>query len=228
MPILSRHETVIVDFSKVCAWVCLATANPGLTQSFFGHEDPGLFQRLIPELPGILNLAIAGWHRLQKRGYFQQPKSSENVAEQFEDISSPVKQFVRERCALGDDYHITRDALFDAWCVWCKSEGREHPGTKATFGKDLSAAFPELNPKRVGSRGEQVHGYAGIKLREVSPYDLDGLLQCIEAFQSKMGIPRGVFIWGVDFNEHPRPIMGLPAWAKEPPPWVKQRDDDAP
>jgi hypothetical protein len=26
---LSRHETVIVDFSKVCAWVCLATANPG-------------------------------------------------------------------------------------------------------------------------------------------------------------------------------------------------------
>ena len=29
MPILSRHETGIVDFSKVCAWVCLATANPG-------------------------------------------------------------------------------------------------------------------------------------------------------------------------------------------------------
>jgi DNA invertase Pin-like site-specific DNA recombinase len=30
MPILSRHETGIVDFSKVCAWVCLATANPGV------------------------------------------------------------------------------------------------------------------------------------------------------------------------------------------------------
>src|SRR6201992_619791 len=30
MPILPRHETNIVDFSKACLCVCLATANPGL------------------------------------------------------------------------------------------------------------------------------------------------------------------------------------------------------
>ena len=153
-------------------------------------------------MPRILNLAISGWHRLKKRGYFQQPKSSEDVVEQFEDISSPVKQFVRERCALGADYHVTRNALFDAWCAWCKAEGRDHPGTKATFGKDLSAAFPELKPKRVGSRGEQVHSYAGIKLVTVS------------------GIPKGVFIFGVDFNENPTPIRGAPVMSA----WVKQRD----
>jgi hypothetical protein len=126
------------------------------------------FERLLPELPGILNLAIKGWHRLQQRGYFQQPASSDDVAEQFEDISSPIKQFIRERCDLGDDYHVTRDALFSAWCTWCKAEGRDHPGTNATLGKDLSAAFPELQPKRVGNRGEQVHGYSGIKADDTS------------------------------------------------------------
>jgi phage/plasmid-associated DNA primase len=41
-----------------------------LTESFFGREDPGLFQRLLPEMPGILNLAIDGWHRLRQRGLF--------------------------------------------------------------------------------------------------------------------------------------------------------------
>src|ERR1700752_516314 len=29
MPILPRHETNIVDFSRACLCVCLATANPG-------------------------------------------------------------------------------------------------------------------------------------------------------------------------------------------------------
>jgi putative DNA primase/helicase len=189
-----------------------------LKQSFFGREDQGLFERLEPELPGILNLAIEGWHRLRGRGYFQQPASSDDVAEQFEDISSPIKQFVRERCELGAGHHVTRDALFDAWCNWCKTEGRDQPGIKAKFESDLSAAFSELQRKRTGSRGEQVYVYSGIKLIAFSPYDFAGLLQCIKAFQSQMAIAPGVFIWGIDFNQHPSPVIGLPAGAKPPPP----------
>ena len=34
-----------------------------LTRSFFGEEDTGLFERLIPELPGILNWALEGRDR---------------------------------------------------------------------------------------------------------------------------------------------------------------------
>ncbi len=41
-----------------------------LTQSFFGNEDHGLTDRLISELPGILNWAIEGWRRLRERGRF--------------------------------------------------------------------------------------------------------------------------------------------------------------
>ena len=38
--------------------------------SFFGREDPGLTDRLMGELPGILNWAIEGYERLQARGHF--------------------------------------------------------------------------------------------------------------------------------------------------------------
>jgi putative DNA primase/helicase len=39
-----------------------------MTESFYGKEDTGLTQRLLAELPGILNWAIEGWHRLRERG----------------------------------------------------------------------------------------------------------------------------------------------------------------
>jgi putative DNA primase/helicase len=174
-----------------------------LTKSFFGNEDPELFDRLLPEMPGILNLAIAGWRRLKQRGYFQQPASSDDVAEQFEDISSPVKQFVRERCILDPDHTVTRDAIFDAWYNWCKTEGREHQGTKATFGRDLSAAFPEIGEKRFGNgrpgSQERTRVYAGIKLRsqESWGYDERGFWLCVN------GIKRRPLTWSIDLNDAP-------------------------
>jgi putative DNA primase/helicase len=35
-----------------------------LTRSFYSKEDHGLEDRLLRELPGTLNWAIAGWQRL--------------------------------------------------------------------------------------------------------------------------------------------------------------------
>jgi putative DNA primase/helicase len=37
-----------------------------LRQSFLGHEDKGLTAKLLTEMPGILNWAITGWHRLNR------------------------------------------------------------------------------------------------------------------------------------------------------------------
>ncbi len=35
-----------------------------LSRSWLGREDPGLLEKLVPEVPGILLWAIAGWQRL--------------------------------------------------------------------------------------------------------------------------------------------------------------------
>ena len=42
-----------------------------LKNSFYGREDPRLFDRLEPELSGILTWALDGWDRLDSRGYFR-------------------------------------------------------------------------------------------------------------------------------------------------------------
>ena len=90
-----------------------------LTESFYGREDPGLTERLLGEIPAILNWAIEGWHRLGKRRHFVQPKSALDAVRDLEDLGSPVGAFVRERCEVGPVFQVEVGALFAAWKNWC-------------------------------------------------------------------------------------------------------------
>lgn len=111
-----------------------------LTHSFFGREDRGLTVRLRPELPSILNWAIAGWRRLIERGYFVMPASSGEAVQEFEDLGSPILHSRALR--LAPARVVETSTLFESWCEWSKQQGRDHPGTAQTFGRDLRAAFP--------------------------------------------------------------------------------------
>ena len=62
----------------------------GHTQSFFGREDPGLMDKLLRELPGILLWAVQGWQRLRERGRFVQPASGRQFVSDLEDLGSPI------------------------------------------------------------------------------------------------------------------------------------------
>jgi P4 family phage/plasmid primase-like protien len=138
-----------------------------LTRSFYGSEDLGLFDRLIPELPGIFLWAHKGWLRLRERGYFVQPQSGGDLIENLEELSSPVLAFVRERCKTeAPALEIECKLLFDEWCEWCKATGWK-PGTPQSFAKDLRAACPLVSTKRTmvgGREGKIVRFYKGIEL----------------------------------------------------------------
>ena len=60
-----------------------------LTRSFYGQEDTGLTDRLLGELPGILNWAIAGWQRLRERGRFRQPTAADEMVDELSDLAKP-------------------------------------------------------------------------------------------------------------------------------------------
>lgn len=139
-----------------------------MTKSFFGAEDHGLTNRLLAELPGILNWAISGWRALRARGYFLQPKSSAEAVQDLADLSSPISAFVRERCVVGTGRTVSVDSIYHAWTDWCGGQGRDHPGTSATFGKNLLAAFPEVGRSRPTENGERVRGYEGISLAQIN------------------------------------------------------------
>ncbi|MGH7089362.1 MAG: hypothetical protein ACREFQ_10735, partial [Stellaceae bacterium] len=137
-----------------------------LTRSFYGREDHGLTDRLLVELPGILNWAIAGWRRLTERGYFVQPESAREAVQDLEDLASPIGAFLRERCIVEVGRRVLIGLLFNAWCDWCKDQGRDHPGTLQSFGRDLRAAVPGLTVSRPrADEGERMRAYEGIGLR---------------------------------------------------------------
>lgn len=135
-----------------------------LTKSFAGQEDPGLTARLLTELPGILNWALDGLDRLRERGYFVQPSSGADVARELVELSSPITAFLRECCVTGPGRMVTVDDLYSEWREWCQANGRDHPGTKWTFGRDLAAAVPHVTVSQRRMSGKVVRVYEGIGL----------------------------------------------------------------
>jgi putative DNA primase/helicase len=136
-----------------------------LTKSFYGREDPSLTDRLLRELPGILNWSIAGLQRLRDRGYFLQPSSAAEAVQDLEDLGSPIGAFVRDRCDVQSWLRVERHRLFQAWVDWCKVQGRDHPGTAADFGRNLRAAVPGLADTRPEIEGNRYRFYEGIGIR---------------------------------------------------------------
>jgi putative DNA primase/helicase len=111
-----------------------------LVHSFYGREDLVLTDKLLTELPGILNWSIEGLRRLRHRGHFVQPASAAEAVQELEDLSSPIGAFLREKCEIKPGRTVEADLLFQTWCSWCKTQGRDHPGTVQSFGRDLRAA----------------------------------------------------------------------------------------
>jgi putative DNA primase/helicase len=134
-----------------------------LTKSFLGREDPLLFDRLKAELPGILNWAIEGYHRLHSRGHFQQPQSSLDTIRALKEISSPVMAFVEDECQVGPNLSVSKKRLFEQWNVWRVQNGYRS-GDQQAFGRELRAAFPVIGDARP-SGGSRQRLYTGIGLR---------------------------------------------------------------
>jgi putative DNA primase/helicase len=137
-----------------------------LKRSFLDEEDIALFERFLPELPGILNWALEGRDRLYARGRFVQPTSAANLIQQFEELGSPIGAFLRDRCDIGQGYECTAQTLFAEWRSWCTESNRDRPGTIQTFGRNLRAALPWLGESFPRVCGRRVRFYEGIRLHE--------------------------------------------------------------
>ncbi len=130
-----------------------------LTESFYGREDLGLTDRLLTELPSILNWALDGWQRLQERGHFKQPKSSQGALQELEDLASPVKAFVRDCCDVGSDREILKNALYQTYKGWC-DDGGLRPKSLSIFSRDLLSAFRTIkSAKRLDAATGKRPGY---------------------------------------------------------------------
>ena len=139
-----------------------------LKNSFYGREDPRLFDRLEPELPGILAWALDGWDRLDSRGYFVSPVASTGLIHQFEELNSPVGAFLDEYCEVGPKFEEAQRDVFRTWLVWCADNGRDRPGTAQSFGRYLRSYLPRLTAIRVQKEGRRLRCWHGFRLTDQS------------------------------------------------------------
>ena len=70
--------------------------------------------------------------------------------------------FLRDRCVVGRDMHVSVDDLWAAWKAWAEDQSQHH-GTKQTFGRDLRAVVPGLHVSRPRD-GEHKRAYVGLAL----------------------------------------------------------------
>lgn len=113
-------------------------------QSFLGREDHDLGNRLILELPGILNWALDGLDRLNKQnGVFSQSANSLELRGEVDRDSSPVAAWVDDRCELEPGYEMTLEALFQGYRDWLAGEHIDLKPSAPRFSRDLQSAFRE-------------------------------------------------------------------------------------
>ncbi|MBX3412741.1 MAG: hypothetical protein KF708_08640 [Pirellulales bacterium] len=137
-----------------------------MERSFYQQEDRALSAKLFDELPGILMWAIDGWRRLSERGYFVQPDNGYDLINDLDDLASPIRAFIKERCEVHGEGRVTARDLFAAWCAWCAANGRQNCENVQTFGRKLKAALPRLSTICPRASGRRPRTYVGIHLPE--------------------------------------------------------------
>ena len=135
-----------------------------MRESFFGREDPGLTDKLLAELPGILLWAIEGWRKLKARGHFLLPEVSRSAIAELHALGSPVEAFIQDRCELSREDFTPTDEIWSAYQSWC-AENDRRSGAKNQFCQDLMTAgggAVERKKKSIDGRRRPV--LVGIKL----------------------------------------------------------------
>ena len=85
-----------------------------------GEIEPNLFDEIIAqELPGIINEALAGLDRLNKRKEFDEPADCLNSKETFFSLANPLRGFVAERLVKTVGKRVPLSKVWAELVGWC-------------------------------------------------------------------------------------------------------------
>jgi|694.fasta_scaffold86665_3 putative DNA primase/helicase len=111
--------------------------------------DPYLLEKLLHELPGILNWAIEGLIRLNLNSRFTTAENAENAKQVYKDQSNPVSQWMNTMCVPTSYPTTLQGALYTSFKNWCIDNG-ERLITSTQFTLDLKRLKVESKRKTSG------------------------------------------------------------------------------
>ncbi len=130
-------------------------------RTFEGDEqDRGLTAKLLEELPGILQWAIAGAVEWSEQG-LDPPESVRNATQEYQDESDLLRDFIAEACVENTSAVTSAGDLYKAYKSWADSSGltdRERLNSNA-FGRRLGTRF-----KRKPTASARLYRGIGLKV----------------------------------------------------------------
>jgi len=127
--------------------------------------DQKLTEKLIKELPGILNWAIEGCLRWQEMGLEPSEKVI-HATQQYQSEMNIVKQFLDENTILKEGASVAFSLLYADYCKWCE-ELNEKPMSNNMFGRKMTELG--FQKDRVGTDRQRC--YIGVSLIEKNRKD---------------------------------------------------------
>lgn len=105
------------------------------------ERNPNLFKEIWKsEMPGVLNLALAGLARLRARGAFDPSADCERALKEFVIHSNPLTSFIDSECEHDGEARTKRDPFCEMYRAWAKDQGLSHvDATDYGLGRKLKA-----------------------------------------------------------------------------------------
>lgn len=129
------------------------------------EQDPTLANKLIAELPGILNWALEGCLAWQQAGRLFTPEAVVTATASYRSDQDVLDDFLRERCVWGPGHVELFAELRKAYVTWAE-EMSDKPMSSKAFGAALSERG-YLPIRRSNARY-----YTGLRLRNVADADV--------------------------------------------------------
>ncbi|XXK35836.1 phage/plasmid primase, P4 family [Rhodobacteraceae bacterium nBUS_22] len=118
------------------------------------EQDKNLSDKLLQELPGILNWAIQGCLDWQNNG-LQTPDVVEAQVAEYRIAMDSISQFIQDECEVDKDHSCAASKFFQAYRDWCSGAGRK-PQSQTAFKRALEKITGVYQHR--SSNGLQWHG----------------------------------------------------------------------
>jgi putative DNA primase/helicase len=129
----TNHKPVITQ-SDFGIWrrICLIP----FTQNFEGREEEGLKDKLLAELPGILNWALEGLRKWQDEGLRELPKAISEATTRYKEDSDTIGQWLECNMVQNISNEVKSSEAYKHYQSWAIESGYYPVGNK-TFKSSL-------------------------------------------------------------------------------------------
>ncbi|MBF6555531.1 MAG: bifunctional DNA primase/polymerase [Acidimicrobiales bacterium] len=129
------------------------------------RRDSFLVPRLCKSLPGILNWALEGRHRLWERGRFAPGETVRRATEDWLKRSASLEWFVQEEVVRDPDEWVLKDEFYARYAEFCEANGVPEAMTKQEVGAEIVRIVPGIRPHRPQVEGRREKAWRGLRFR---------------------------------------------------------------